>query len=202
MYSNLLPSDAAAMLDHLTNPTNPSQFNDHWRGRYGCSDIDQENIWASTNPSPSTIDPSVSKSKGDEEKVKVTVELRFKTYEGELRTVKANVGDTLLRVARANDLPSMEGSCGGNLGMSSVLLSTSLFSFSLNLTSSTLATSSSSPLSDTRVAAGNNGLETKDGKGDRSSKGRKTDVQNAQHATYTSPLLAPFPNQQIQNWIC
>jgi len=73
-------------------------------------------MWATLNPSAS-IGESAQTSKGNSEKKK-TVQLKFRTFEGDLRTVNANVGDTLLQVARANELPSMEGSCGGNLGMS------------------------------------------------------------------------------------
>jgi hypothetical protein len=133
MYSNLLPTDASAMLDHLTlskPPTTESgkTFNKHWRGRYGCTESEQEEIWAIKNPHIilEAIAKGEAKGKAEREaKVGEKVELKFKTYEGELRTVNANIGDTLLQVARANELPSMEGSCGGNLGMSLF----SLFSF-------------------------------------------------------------------------
>jgi hypothetical protein len=123
MYSNLLPTDASAMLDHLSpsiaiNP--PETFNKHWRGRYGCTESEQEEIWAFKNQSlpKSGTNPAKGEDEQEPKKEKKVVELKFKTYEGELRTVKASVGETLLQVARANDLPSMEGSCGGNLGMS------------------------------------------------------------------------------------
>jgi ferredoxin len=42
--------------------------------------------------------------------------LVFKTWEGELKNVAAKEGETLLQVARREDLPSMEGVCGGHLG--------------------------------------------------------------------------------------
>jgi hypothetical protein len=114
MYSNLLPTDASAMLDHLTasySNTNRSQFNKHWRGRYGSTEEEQAKIWASINPDPGA-DLEI------ESKKQATVPLRFKTFEGEIKVVDAKIGDTLLQVARQWDLPSMEGSCGGNLGTS------------------------------------------------------------------------------------
>jgi hypothetical protein len=139
MYSNLLPTDASTMLDHLTSTTSTStsttstttttstsepgkSFNTHWRGRYGCTESGQEEIWAIKNPhltsemktKATAEDAAVGEAKGA---AKEQVELKFRTYEGDLRVVKASIGDTLLQVARANDLPSMEGSCGGNLGM-------------------------------------------------------------------------------------
>jgi hypothetical protein len=126
MYSNLLPTDASAMLDHLTPSKPPTTesgktFNKHWRGRYGLTESEQEEIWAIKKPHAA----SEAKAKVEVKEERKVVELKFKTYEGELRTVNANIGDTLLQVARANELPSMEGSCGGNLGMSLF----SLFSF-------------------------------------------------------------------------
>jgi hypothetical protein len=119
MYSNLLPTDASAMLDHFTPSTLPSAdpvktINKHWRGRYGLTESEQEELWAIKNPHAA----SEAKAKEEVKEEKKVVDLKFKTYEGELRTVKASIGDTLLQVARANELPSMEGSCGGNLGMS------------------------------------------------------------------------------------
>jgi len=117
MYSNLLSTDATAMLDHLTtshSKTDKSQFNNHWRGRYGHTEEGQAKIWASINPDPETVGGGL----GTSSDVTATVPLRFKTFEGEIRVVDAKIGDTLLQVARQWDLPSMEGSCGGNLGMS------------------------------------------------------------------------------------
>jgi len=123
MYSNLLTTDATAMLDHLSSSTSvdltsdtPKSFNAHWRGRYGCTESEQEALWTTKNGSLSN--PDITPAKEEAKEAKKVVELKFKTYEDELRVVEANIGDTLLQVARANDLPSMEGSCGGNLGTS------------------------------------------------------------------------------------
>jgi hypothetical protein len=117
MYSNLLSTDASAMLDHLTtshSKTDKSQFNKYWRGRYGCTEEEQAKIWASINPDPKTV----GEGQGTSSTATATVPLQFKTFEGEIKVVDAKIGDTLLQVARQWDLPSMEGSCGGNLGMS------------------------------------------------------------------------------------
>jgi len=132
MYSNLLSTDASAMLDHLSSATSADltsdtskPFDNHWRGRYGCTESEQEAIWTTKNGSFSN--PDITPDKEEAKEAKKVVELKFKTYEGDLRVVEANIGDTLLQVARANDLPSMEGSCGGNLGTSlSPLLNSSL----------------------------------------------------------------------------
>lgn len=99
-----------------------SPFWAHWRGRYGSSEEDQARIWSSIDPS----DPgSSSKLSGraisqplSSEDRKQEVSLVFRTWEGEKRTVSAFLGDSLLEVARRKDLPSMEGTCEGNLGAS------------------------------------------------------------------------------------
>jgi hypothetical protein len=135
MYSNLLPHDAPAFLDHITslsfidlkpknksqNPPANSQFWQHWRGRYGFSTQEQERFWASVDPTPPSLSdaPATAGPAG----LGPTFPLRFRTFEGEERIVKAAIGETLLQVARRGDLPSMEGSCGGNLGTSSSSLS-------------------------------------------------------------------------------
>ena len=139
MYSNLLPTDASAMLEHVTPTITSDEFNKHWRGRYGLTESEQEDIWAIKNPHAA----SEAKAKEEVQQERKVIELKFKTYEGELRTVKASIGDTLLQVARANDLPSMEGSCGGNLGMSLFTLFLFLPLFSCPL--STLKSLSSTP---------------------------------------------------------
>jgi hypothetical protein len=121
MYSNLLPSDAESMIDHLL-PSSPKNKNEkdvspfyiHWRGRYGLTESEQHALWSTIDPSSSSSKPE-PESKSEMGKKKVI--LQFKTFEGEIRDVEAEIGDTLLQVARKADLPSMEGSCGGNLGM-------------------------------------------------------------------------------------
>lgn len=152
MYSNLLPNDASAMIDHLisiipsTTASNDasndksedhtkvgmagyrisSPFWAHWRGRYGSTEDEQARIWSMidpSNPSPAgdrTIEPSrsMNENEADKAKTKKEVSLVFRTFEGEKRTVKAFIGDSLLDVARREDLPSMEGTCEGNLGKS------------------------------------------------------------------------------------
>jgi hypothetical protein len=123
MYSNLLPSDAESMIDHLL-PSSPKNKNEkdvspfyiHWRGRYGLTESEQHALWSTIDPTP--ISPSSSAEPEPESEMgKKKVILQFKTFEGEIREVEAEIGDTLLQVARKADLPSMEGSCGGNLGM-------------------------------------------------------------------------------------
>lgn len=161
------------MLDHLTtsnSKTDKSQFSKHWRGRYGHTEEEQAKIWASINPDPEPVGEGPAESST----ATSTVPLRFKTFEGEIRVVDAKIGDTLLQVARQWDLPSMEGSCGGNLGMSLVshaypglLLPSTPINSPRRLHHSILLT-----------------------------------CQNAQHVMSTSPSRVLYPNQPIPSSTC
>lgn len=109
MLSNLTSEHAPAILSHvLTGRPKGSGMWDHWRGRYGLTEAQQGDVWASVDAGygQAALD-AVSKE---------TVRLRFQTYDGEVREVDAELGRSLLEVGKANDLPSLEGVCGGNLG--------------------------------------------------------------------------------------
>lgn len=110
MFSNLSADDAAAVIAHLTSPDAPSALWSHWRGRYGLSSDDQASLWG-----------RIDKESGADNGATATlaapdIMLRFKTWDGEVREVNASEGESLLKVAKRYDLPSMEGTCGGNLG--------------------------------------------------------------------------------------
>ncbi|WWC72821.1 uncharacterized protein I206_106785 [Kwoniella pini CBS 10737] len=112
MMSNLTVEHAPSLISHLLHPKNDSKMWNHWRGRYGLTEDQQAEIWSTFDASRSK-DPTTNKS--DVVPDQETVELRFKTYEGELRVVNARLGSNLLEVGKENDLPSLEGVCGGNL---------------------------------------------------------------------------------------
>ena len=161
------------MLDHLTtsnSKTDKSQFNKHWRGRYGHTEEEQAKIWASINPEPEIVGEGLAESST----AAATVPLRFKTFEGETKVVDAKIGDTLLQVARQWDLPSMEGSCGGNLGMS---LGSHAYSGLLL---------PSTPINSPR----------------RLHHSILLTCQNAQHVMSTSPSRVLYPNQPIPSLTC
>ncbi len=100
---------------------------EHWRGRYGLSEEQQRIVWESVD---------ASKTESTEEKIRSgqdgivdgkgkkaeKVLLRFRTFDGEIKEVQAGLGKSLLDIGKANDLPSLEGVCGGNLGQSSCKL--------------------------------------------------------------------------------
>ena len=112
MMSNLLESHAPALLSHvLAGRPMHSEMWAHWRGRYGLTEEQQADIWSQVDPEAKLGD-RVAIESGTKE----TVQLRFQTFQGEIRDVEARMGDDLLRVGKANNLPSIEGVCGGNLG--------------------------------------------------------------------------------------
>ena len=115
MFSNLSSDHAPELISHVLGEK-PSLWA-NWRGRYGLSEEDQAKVWESVDPTQ--LQAPVSESgtaPASEADAQPEVVLRFKTWEGEVREVKAKIGQSLLEVGKAHDLPSLEGTCGGNLG--------------------------------------------------------------------------------------
>ena len=116
MLSNLTLEHAPAIISHiLTGRPRASGMWEHWRGRYGLTEAQQAAVWEKVKPG------NVEEGKADQPGTKeITpgkkVLLRFRTYDGEVKEVDAEIGQTLLDVGKANGLPSLEGVCGGNLG--------------------------------------------------------------------------------------
>lgn len=81
------------------------------------TEAEQAEVWASVDASHFEAEAVESVPKLEEAK---SVRLRFKTYDGEVKSVQAKIGSNLLDVARVNGLPSMEGVCGGHLGSSNL----------------------------------------------------------------------------------
>lgn len=111
MLSNLTVEHAPAIIKHVVEgaPKSSAMW-EHWRGRYGHTEEEQEALWRSTQPAaqeePASPAPTLSG----------TVDLTFQTFEGETRRVKAKFGESLLEIGKREDLPAMEGVCGGHLG--------------------------------------------------------------------------------------
>lgn len=114
MFSNLAPSHAPTLISHVTDHNVPGIWA-NWRGRYGLTESAQAELWNAVDPTRQSTSDSweVHPAKAT---AKEAYALRFKTWEGEVVVVKGKEGETLLDIARKNDLPSMEGTCGGNLG--------------------------------------------------------------------------------------
>ncbi|WVQ63438.1 uncharacterized protein L199_001591 [Kwoniella botswanensis] len=110
MLSNLTLEHAPSIISHLLSPKPNTKIWAHWRGRYGLTEQEQAQIWDRVNPEKGQ---NTEKEEVHEEQDKV--ELRFKTFEGELKVVNAKLGNNLLEVGKENGLPSLEGVCGGNL---------------------------------------------------------------------------------------
>ncbi|WVQ76746.1 hypothetical protein IAR50_006420 [Cryptococcus sp. DSM 104548] len=113
MLSNLTAKDAPQVLSQLLTLTAHALSPDkgdgaslwsHWRGRYGLTGEQQAKLWGVMDPDAEAV-PDQRES----------VQLRFRTYEGEEKLVEGKVGENLLEVGKANELPSLEGVCGGNL---------------------------------------------------------------------------------------
>ncbi|WVW80720.1 hypothetical protein I302_102706 [Kwoniella bestiolae CBS 10118] len=115
MLSNLTLEHAPSIISHVLSPTPPTQSKlwAHWRGRYGLTEEEQAQVWERINPDNDKTAVRQGTPAGGIEREEV--ELKFKTFEGELKVVRAKVGSNLLDVGKENDLPSLEGVCGGNL---------------------------------------------------------------------------------------
>lgn len=111
MLSNLTVEHAPAIIKHIVEGApDSSAMWAHWRGRYGHTAEEQEALWHKTQAmDPRVSDTSTPSSNG-------VVDLTFKTFEGEIRQVKAKIGESLLEIGKREDLPAMEGVCGGHLG--------------------------------------------------------------------------------------
>ena len=116
LLSNLDSSHAPAVLSHLLagRPKRSGMW-EHWRGRYGLTEAQQQTVWSKVDAS---VQETVDIPRVDPKQDREMVRLRFRTFEGDLLDIEAQMGQSLLEVARANDLPSLEGVCGGNLGES------------------------------------------------------------------------------------
>lgn len=116
MLSNLRASDAPALAAFARDRTPTSPMWAHWRGRLGLTEEQQARVWAHIQ---ANFAPPVDKAKKGAATLAgttATVPLTFRTFDGTVRNVEAKIGDSLLVVAHENDLPAMEGTCGGNAG--------------------------------------------------------------------------------------
>lgn len=117
MLSNLRASDAPAVAAFARGRTATSPMWAHWRGRFGITEDEQARVWERVR---AAFESAGDKTAGAATvaSTTATVPLTFRTFEGEVRTVDARLGDSLLLVAHEYDLPAMEGTCGGNAGES------------------------------------------------------------------------------------
>ncbi|GMK56746.1 hypothetical protein CspeluHIS016_0305860 [Cutaneotrichosporon spelunceum] len=116
LLSNLRAGDAAALAAFAARREPTSAMWAHWRGRLGLDEAQQAKVWEGiqANFAPATAKGTGSERTRGERGERVS--LAFRTFEGEVRRVDARVGDSLLSVAHQNQLPAMEGTCGGNAG--------------------------------------------------------------------------------------
>lgn len=122
MISNLRPEHVPALISWIIEGRDKgSDMWQHWRGRYGLTEIEQAGVWGGVGWAHKEEklfeDAGLRESQGKEvEDQKVA--MRFKTFEGEIRDVQAGLGETLLTVGKRETLPAIEGVCGGKLGKS------------------------------------------------------------------------------------
>lgn len=117
MLSNLRATDAPAVASFARDRTARSAMWAHWRGRFGITEDEQARVWERVRSNFEKLDKKEAGA-ATMASTTATVPLTFRTFGGEVRTVDAKLGDSLLLVAHEYDLPAMEGTCGGNAGES------------------------------------------------------------------------------------
>ncbi|KAK4684574.1 hypothetical protein P7C73_g5604, partial [Tremellales sp. Uapishka_1] len=112
MLSNLDASHAPSIITFLLEGRpKGSQMWDHWRGRYGLDEAQQAETWRSVS---ADLEETSQIQATENTKMGEAVNLRFRTFEGEVRDIQGRMGETLLKIGKENALPSMEGVCGGH----------------------------------------------------------------------------------------
>ncbi|TKA51175.1 hypothetical protein B0A53_05639 [Rhodotorula sp. CCFEE 5036] len=107
-YGLLRAEDAPKLLDYATSPSSLPWFS-RWRGRLGLSS-DQVRAAYASRPA------AEAENKLDEPRHELgdSVELVFKTFEGEERRVSGYEGESVMETARRHELPSILATCGGH----------------------------------------------------------------------------------------
>lgn len=102
-YGFLNASDVSSFLDAVLE--NKVVWN-KWRGRMGLSKDDQVKLYQQAKSKP--LGAGTSENPGE---ISITYILPDDTTE----TIRVPMGKRLMDVGKENDIPSIEGTCGGNL---------------------------------------------------------------------------------------
>ncbi|GAA5987959.1 hypothetical protein JCM10908_007290 [Rhodotorula pacifica] len=107
-YGLLQPEDAPKLLDYATSPSSLPWFS-RWRGRLGLTS-DQVKAMYASRPA------AEAEGKLDEPRQALgdSVEVVFRTFEGEERRVSGYEGESVMETARRHELPSILATCGGH----------------------------------------------------------------------------------------
>lgn len=127
--SNLRPSHAPLVIDHLANPEDPELrrqlWMDHFRGVIGKEVEEQVASWeAGLASSPSkqpvveaqaVVGPKIINTAVPEAE-RAPLVVRFTTHDGEAHDVPGYEGESLMEIAKREGLGAVEGTCGGHCG--------------------------------------------------------------------------------------
>ncbi|KAI8918431.1 Sucrase/ferredoxin-like-domain-containing protein [Powellomyces hirtus] len=103
-YGLLEAKDAKTFINAVTNN---DVIWDKWRGRMGLSKDEQKNLYRQSTPTTGSAHlPAGTAS---------TIEMTFILPNNTAQSFPVPLGETLMTVGRDNELPNIEGTCGGNL---------------------------------------------------------------------------------------
>ncbi|KAJ9098765.1 hypothetical protein QFC21_004413 [Naganishia friedmannii] len=118
--SNLRPSHAPLLIDHLVNPEDAELkrqlWKEHFRGVIGQRVEEQVTSWETgiANPAAETesmVDTDSSPAPPPE---RTPLVVRFTTHDGATHDVRGYEGESLMEIAKREGLGAVEGTCGGH----------------------------------------------------------------------------------------
>lgn len=119
--SNLRPTHAPLLMDHLTNPTKESIKAELWRSHFrGLIGVPVDSQVAAYE---AALHPSTAESEGTlaKQRERKRLPVRFMTADGTTHDVYGYEGESLMEIAKREELGAVEGTCGGHLGTLSPL---------------------------------------------------------------------------------
>lgn len=120
--SNLRPTHAPLLMDHLINPTDGTVKAELWRSHFrGLIGQPVESQVAAYEAALHTLTSTSQKASGKQRERK-RLPVRFITADGTTHDVSGYEGESLMEIAKREELGAVEGTCGGHLGKPSPLL--------------------------------------------------------------------------------
>jgi hypothetical protein len=112
--SNLRPTHAPLVLDHLLNPSDATARSDLWRQHFrGIIGLPVE---AQVQAFETAVNSAKTQTAERTERKRLPV--RFTTADGKTHDVFGYEGESLMEIAKREELGAVEGTCGGHLGAS------------------------------------------------------------------------------------
>ncbi|KAG0149073.1 hypothetical protein CROQUDRAFT_74757 [Cronartium quercuum f. sp. fusiforme G11] len=105
--------DAKTILEHLLSLGTPKEeiWWNRWRGQIG---LDKDTQWAVYDSSLQALSKSTNFQQAPSRFESRKVIVRFKTFDGEVISLKGQIGEDIRSIAKRGQAPAIEATCGGN----------------------------------------------------------------------------------------